>query len=1276
MQNSYKRVAAGLRKFTSGAASAVRSHDRIHSAISASGLFDTDYYLTQYPDVADAGADPVRHYIDHGAAELRNPSTHFSTQFYIEAYPDVTPSGMNPLAHYIQVGKAEKRWTSHRLAVQESGFFDPSYYLENNPEVGASGISPIDHYITHGWRQWRNPSASFDLIWYAQVYLRSKWTIDPLFHYIATGAEKGHLTRPPLPISFRPATSYRTRADKPKRICLFAGYDPDGLIDPVVVEYIADLAQHADVYYLADCHIAPNELAKLKNLTKGAWAQRHGCHDFGSWSMLAQQLVGWDRIDGYDELILVNDSCFLMRPLQDVFMEMDGRDCDWWGLQATKGIAMTFATQALPEVIDLDTIKSAWLARFEHQPIYDFLVGSYFLVLRKPAFSDQRFCDALNGVVQESEKLHVIRKYEIGLTRLLISQGYDFDTFIRKVYPHQPVFTETAFSLISQGFPLLKKYHLVENHYQLPNLSDWKEKVWAAGISKDLSIYEKNLRRTGDNSKIFLNQDIELLDINPPFSKEELIELDGKTPKYDDWWVFPVCTYNHLFGDNIRALFEEVKNDPDIKKIILTRSKSVNVDGTNVVILPLNSREGQFYLLRARHIFLKHGVESNLGVRLSPELHRFHNLWHGIPLKRIGYASLDNQHRLQVVAEQNKLLTSVIAASQIDRNAMASAYWPLTVNDIWVTGLPRHDLIMKPESLLPDDLKEQLELLRILLNGKKLILFAPTFRHDQRDGYYAFSPEERDSLASLLNRNGYVMGIREHMADRARQYTSRLYGEDFLALPETLFPLVEIILREAAVVATDYSSIFIDFLLTGRPVVSFAYDYDRYANSERGLFYDLEWSFPGRVAKTFDGLYSAIEDAMNGMSDFEIAMYNHKRRLFIEHHDDQNSNRVIERIIAINKGSSTIFDINDAYHHVTSKNDILWVFDPECDASARYRIFNLASELDNMGWDSQIIASENLTIDHAAQADVLIFCGAVITDQMLDLAEGFRRSGKKVIVDIADVSVDAELLKQAAFYKMNPERQPAMRLQSANLRKLIESATHITAATPALADLLERRGCPAIHVPYSLSAATIARYSKGRPKYRNDIIRFCYRADGADHASGLQMLRTIESGIRSEIENAEFHFVGAPYNASGWAVLPEGWVHHPHLSHDAFHDLLEEMDICLAPRPADALHQCELGLFEAGLHSIPTITSPPPAFSTTLMQDENNILLARTPDDWVRAAVKLAKDARLRERLGSAAYDTALNYFSSRNIAYLYLKSVLDVDTITQVKEDACKWQQ
>ena len=55
----------------------------------------------------------------------------------------------------------------------------------------------------------------------------------------------------------------RARPTRVRRACLFAGYDPDGIVDDYVVDYVTELSRHADVYYLADSTMAPQELAKL-----------------------------------------------------------------------------------------------------------------------------------------------------------------------------------------------------------------------------------------------------------------------------------------------------------------------------------------------------------------------------------------------------------------------------------------------------------------------------------------------------------------------------------------------------------------------------------------------------------------------------------------------------------------------------------------------------------------------------------------------------------------------------------------------------------------------------------------------------------------------------------------------------------------------------------------------------------------------------------------------------------------------------------------------------
>jgi hypothetical protein len=77
--------------------------------VGKSDLFDTVWYLSRYPDVAASGVDPVRHYLEIGAAEGRDPSAAFDTDWYLERNPDVVQAGMNPLVHYLRHGQAEWR---------------------------------------------------------------------------------------------------------------------------------------------------------------------------------------------------------------------------------------------------------------------------------------------------------------------------------------------------------------------------------------------------------------------------------------------------------------------------------------------------------------------------------------------------------------------------------------------------------------------------------------------------------------------------------------------------------------------------------------------------------------------------------------------------------------------------------------------------------------------------------------------------------------------------------------------------------------------------------------------------------------------------------------------------------------------------------------------------------------------------------------------------------------------------------------------------------------
>ncbi|MGC2108020.1 MAG: glycosyltransferase [Candidatus Korobacteraceae bacterium] len=115
---------------------------KIIRTLLGSGLFDAEFYLSQYPDVADSRTNPVVHYLLNGTQEGRKPNAYFDTVFYLRNNPDVAASGINPLMHYLVDGFKEGR--------EPSADFSGKLYLEQNSDVRASGMNPLSHYLKWG----------------------------------------------------------------------------------------------------------------------------------------------------------------------------------------------------------------------------------------------------------------------------------------------------------------------------------------------------------------------------------------------------------------------------------------------------------------------------------------------------------------------------------------------------------------------------------------------------------------------------------------------------------------------------------------------------------------------------------------------------------------------------------------------------------------------------------------------------------------------------------------------------------------------------------------------------------------------------------------------------------------------------------------------------------------------------------------------------------------------------------------------------------------------
>ena len=189
------------------------------------------------------------------------------------------------------------RWTCEYDLILASGRFEEFGYIRHYPEYAwalCAHREGLRHFVRYGWRMLLNPSPEFDLWWYWSTYLDPEAElVNPLVHFLAEGRHRGHGTVPVAQPMHAPPPAAPPGGRR--RVCLFAGFDGDGIIDDTVVTYVRELSRFADVYYLADCVLEAGELEKLEPYTRGRWAIRHGLYDFGSYSKLARDLVGGTR---------------------------------------------------------------------------------------------------------------------------------------------------------------------------------------------------------------------------------------------------------------------------------------------------------------------------------------------------------------------------------------------------------------------------------------------------------------------------------------------------------------------------------------------------------------------------------------------------------------------------------------------------------------------------------------------------------------------------------------------------------------------------------------------------------------------------------------------------------------------------------------------------------------------------------------------------------------------------------------------------------------------
>ncbi len=168
--------------------------------------------------------------------------------------------------------------------------------------------------------------------------------------------------------------------------------------------------------------------------------------------------------------------------------------------------------------------------------------------------------------------------------------------------------------------------------------------------------------------------------------------------------------------------------------------------------------------------------------------------------------------------------------------------------------------------------------------GKKLILFAPTFRDSAEKDAALLSGIDSKKFAAELPEYALLTKLHPQIhsskpIDGATDVTSEDIG------------MLTLICES---VITDYSSVCMDFALLSKPCFFYAFDLEEYED-ERSFYFDYESYVPGPVAKDFDSLIENIKNPRN--SEEKLHSF---RDFNFDYIDCNNTQRVFDYIISAN----------------------------------------------------------------------------------------------------------------------------------------------------------------------------------------------------------------------------------------------------------------------------------------------------------------------------------------------------------------------------------------
>ena len=351
-----------------------------------------------------------------------------------------------------------------------------------------------------------------------------------------------------------------------------------------------------------------------------------------------------------------------------------------------------------------------------------------------------------------------------------------------------------------------------------------------------------------------------------------LSKINKICPKFN-WILFN--SYPDISGNSLALYKYIVRNRKDIVEkyhLIWTVGEMTSEQAAEILkaktdiekkhhIVGKKSLVGIVLFFFARFVVSTHGYFPDIRTS-EKQIHI--NLWHGMPFKRIG-RMLENVHTNGKSDEADM----TIATSEVFQKIMAQSFG-LSTQKVLVTGQPCNDVLNLPNaSLRTMGISKE--------NYNKIVIWMPTYRksvigdvrtdgNSNSFGVKSVLDNHFVELNRCLKSNRLLLLIKPHPMDELcrmklpQSDNIRIFFNADLALHQ--IELYEL-LGQCDVLLTDYSSVFIDFMVTNKPIAFICNDLIEYEDS-RGFCFDNPRKYmPGE----FISNYMELEQYFNAIDE-------------------------------------------------------------------------------------------------------------------------------------------------------------------------------------------------------------------------------------------------------------------------------------------------------------------------------------------------------------------------------------------------------------------------